>query len=243
MSGHSKWSSIKHQKGAADAKRGAVFSKLGNAITIAARGGADPETNFQLRIAIDKARAANMPKDNIERSIERGKGGAASGLEEITFEAYGPGGTAFLVEAATDNRNRTASEIRHTLGNHGAKLADSGSVAYLFERKGVMALLANGQAEEIELMAIDAGADDVETDSERVFIYTEPHDLERVRKALAEKGFSIEEYALSWEPKTTIPITDPKIAEQVIKLSHELDNLDDVTKVSSNFDIPENLLG
>ncbi len=243
MSGHSKWSSIKHQKGAADQKRGAIFSKLANAITIAARGGAEPEMNFQLRLAMDRARAANMPKDNIERSIERAKGGAAGGLEEITFEAYGPGGTAFLVEAATDNRNRTTSEIRHTLGDHGAKLADPGSVAYLFEKKGVMTLLANSKAEEIELAAIDADAEDVETDNERVFIYTEPHDLERVRKTLAENGFLIEEYVLSWEPKTTIPITDLKTAEQVIKLSHELDNLDDVTKISSNFDIPENLLG
>ncbi|MDO8650219.1 MAG: YebC/PmpR family DNA-binding transcriptional regulator [Candidatus Berkelbacteria bacterium] len=236
MSGHSKWHSIKHQKGAADAKRGAVFSKLANAITVAARNGADPEMNFQLRLAVDRARAANMPKDNIERAIDKVKGGGASAMEEITFEAYGPGGTAFLIETATDNRNRSVGDIRAVLNKYDAKLAESGSVGYLFKKRGQI-VLENVDPETAELAAIEAGAEDFETEDSRVFIYTDPKELEHVRRSLATAGFESNEVSFEFHPTTTVPITDDKLSERIIKLATALDDLDDVTKVSSNFEL------
>lgn len=242
MSGHSKWHSIRHQKGAADQKRGAVFSKLANAITVAARNGTDPEMNFQLRLAVDRARAANMPKDNIERAIDKVKGGGASAMEEIVFEAYGPGGTAFLIETATDNRNRSVGDIRAILNKYDAKLAESGSVGYLFKKRGQI-VLENVDSETAELAAIEAGAEDFETDGEHVFIYTDPRELEHVRRNLSGSGFPSNEVSFEFHPTSTVPITDEKLAERIIKLATALDDLDDVTKVSSNFDIPENLLG
>ena len=242
MSGHSKWHSIRHQKGAADAKRGAVFSKLANAITVAARNGTDPEMNFQLRLAVDRARAANMPKDNIERAIDKVKGGGASAMEEIIFEAYGPGGTAFLIATATDNRNRSVGDIRAVLNKYDAKLAESGSVGYLFKKRGQI-VLENVDTETAELAAIEAGAEDFEIEDGQVFIYTDPKELEHVRRNLVTAGFESNEVSFEFHPTTTVPITDERLSERIIKLATALDDLDDVTKVSSNFDIPENLLG
>lgn len=246
MSGHSKWSQIKRQKGVTDNRRSAVFGKLSNAITIAARGGIDPEMNFQLRIAVDKARAANMPKDNIERAIDRAKGGAAGSLEEVIFEAYGPGGTAFLIETATDNRNRTIGAIRAELNHDEGKLAESGSVSYLFKKRGQI-ILETTEAEAAELAAIDAGAEDVESPStslgvNRVFIYTDPKELEQVRRKLAEASLESSEISFEYHPNVTVPITDQRLAERVIKLSEALDDLEDVTKVSSNFEVTTELL-
>ncbi|KKU43446.1 MAG: transcriptional regulator [Berkelbacteria bacterium GW2011_GWA2_46_7] len=242
MSGHSKWSSIKHQKGAADAKRGAVFSKLSRAITVAARHGTDPNMNFQLRLAIDQAHGANVPKDNIERAIDKAKGSDAAKLEEIVFEAYGPGGTGFLIEAATDNHNRSTGDIRAILNKHGGKLAESGSVGYLFKRRGQI-VLENVNAENAELAAIDAGAQDVEADNREVFVYTDPKELEHVRRRLADAEFASNNVSFEYHPTATVPITDEKLAEKIIKLATALDDLDDITKVSSNFEIPENLIG
>lgn len=242
MSGHSKWHSIKHQKGAADQKRGAVFSKLANAITVAARHGTDPEMNFQLRLAVDRARDANMPKDNIERAIDKVKGGGATAMEEIVFEAYSPGGTAFLIEAATDNRNRTVGDIRAILNKYDAKLAETGAVGYLFKKRGQI-VLQNVDAEDAELAAIDAGAEDVEAEDGQVFVYSDPKELEHVRRRLAEAGFASNDVSFESHPNASIPITDEKLAEKIIKLATALEDLDDVTKVSSNFEIPENLVG
>lgn len=241
MSGHSKWSSIKHQKGAADAKRGAVFSKLANAITVAARHGTDPELNFQLRLAIDRARANNVPKDNIARAIERFKGVGAAAMEELLLEAYGPGGTAFLIEATTDNHNRTVGDIRSVLNKYDAKLAEMGAVGYLFKRRGQI-VLENVEPESAELAAIDAGAQDVEADDGTVFVYTDPKELEAVRRKMVEANFPSDQVSFEFHPITTVPISDEKLSERIIKLAISLDDLDDVTKVSSNFDIAENLL-
>lgn len=242
MAGHSKWAQIKRQKGTADQKRGAAFSKLANAISIAARQGADPAMNFQLRIAMDRAREANMPKDNIQRAIDKatGAGGQAT-LEEIPFEAYGPGGTAFLIEAATDNRNRTVGEVRATLNKFDAKLAEIGAVSYLFKKRGLI-VLETSDREKAELAAIEAGADDFEAADEKVFVYCEPKDLESVRQQLETAGFSSHDITIQSEPMTTIPITDSALAKRVMNLSEALEELDDVTSVSSNFDVPENLL-
>lgn len=241
MSGHSKWSSIKHQKGAADAKRGAVFSKLSRAITVAARHGTDPGMNFQLRVAIDQAHTANMPKDNIERAIDKAKGSDAAKLEEIIFEAYGPGGTGFLIEAATDNHNRSTGDIRAVLNKNGGKLAESGSVGYLFKRRGQI-VFETDRPDELELATIDAGAQDFETADGKVFVYTDPKELEHVRRQLAETGFESHDISFEYHPLASVPITDEKLAEKIIKLAEALEGLDDVTAIYSNFDIPENLL-
>lgn len=241
MAGHSKWAQIKRQKGVADQRRGAVFAKLANAITVAARNGVDPEMNFQLRIAIDKAKAANMPKDNIERAIDRVKGSGGAALEEVVFEAYGPGGTAFLIETATDNRNRTVGEIRAALNKLDGKLAESGSVGYLFKKRGQI-ILENVNAEEAELAAIDAGAEDVEADGNSVFVYTDPKKLQKVRQNLEAAGLTSNEIGFEFHPISTIIVSDPKVAEKVIKLSEALDDIDDVTSVHSNVDISPELL-
>lgn len=243
MAGHSKWSQIKRQKGVADVKRGAAFAKLANAISIAARGGVDPNMNFQLRIAIEKARAANMPKENIQRAIDKVSGaGGTSALEEILFEAYGPNGIAFLIEAATDNRNRTSSQVREILTKANGKLAENGAVSYLFAKKGLIILTAQEKAEEIELAAIDAGADDVSAIDERVFVYTKPQELMAVVQKLSDRGYQAEEFNLVWEPTAPIQITDQAAAEKLIKLSESLEDLDDVVKVASNFDLQEDLI-
>jgi YebC/PmpR family DNA-binding regulatory protein len=244
MAGHSKWKQIKRAKGVADAKRSQVFTKLGREITVAAKGGADPEMNPRLRLAIEHAREENMPKENIERAIHKGSGADAdaAALQEVTYEGYGPGGIAILVEALTDNRNRTASDIRSTFTRAGGNLGEAGSVAWQFESKGVISVTANGaDPEEIALQAIDSGADDVRVDDGAVEVYTPPDQLEAVRKALAAGEIAIASAELTQLPKTTVAV-DVDRATQILKLLDMLDELDDVQRVSSNADFPEEAL-
>jgi YebC/PmpR family DNA-binding regulatory protein len=244
MSGHSKWSSIKRQKGLNDTKRGAVFTKVAREIMVAARsGGGDPDGNFRLRLAIDKARSVNMPMDNIKRAIERAAGaGEGEQFEEIVYEGYGPGGVAVLVEAATDNRNRTAADVRSIFTKAGGQLAGAGAVAWQFEPRGLIAVGSNGKdADEVALAAIDAGAEDVDTsDGERVEVYTSPADLQRVRKALDDAGVSIETAENAMVAKTTVEV-DANRARQNLRMIEALEDLDDVQRVTANFDIPEDV--
>ena len=244
MSGHSKWSTIKRQKGANDAKRGALFTKVTREISVAARqGGGDPEANYRLRLAIEKARAVNMPADNIKRTIEKATGGGdAEQFEEIVYEGYGPGGVAVLVEAATDNRNRTAAEVRSIFTKAGGQLAGSGAVAWQFEPRGLTAVAPNGaDADEVALAAIDAGAEDVDTDDpEAIEIFTSPGDLERVRQALEAAGVSIDSAESTMIAKQTVELDSTK-ARQALRLVEQLEDLDDVQRVTANFDIPEDV--
>lgn len=241
MSGHSKWASIKRAKGATDAKRSALFSKLAKGISVAARNGADPEMNFQLRLAVDKAKAANMPKDNIDRAIAKASGAGAAAMEEIMFEAYGPGGTAFLIETATDNRNRTVGEIKAVLNRNDAKLAEAGSVGYLFKKRGQIVLETN-DVDAAELAAIDAGAEDVEAFEGKVFIYTDPKELELVRKNLAASNLESNDIGFEWHPTAMIHVGDKPLADKILKLSDTLDDLDDVTNIHSNVEIAPELI-
>jgi YebC/PmpR family DNA-binding regulatory protein len=243
MSGHSKWASIKHQKAATDAKRGAVFTKLANTIAVAAKqGGADPETNFSLRLAIQKAKAANMPASNIERSIKRGSGQLGGDqIEEITYEGYGPGGSAIIIETATDNRNRTGPDVRTALSKAGGRLADAGSVVYQFDQKGVIRLQP-GDLEAATLDAIEAGADDVEEEDGTLVVFTAPKQLNAVRTKLTEMGYDINAAALAYIPKTTILVEDEKTARQLLRLMDALDDMDDVSATHANFDISEALM-
>jgi len=246
MSGHSKWSSIKHKKGVADARRGKLFSKLSRAIIVAAReGGADPAANLALQNAIEKARSYSMPKDNIERAIQRGAGtGAdAQAFETVSYEGYGPGGVAVLVEALTDNRNRTAADVRHLFGKSDGSLGGSGSVAWLFERKGLVLVPADEVDEdELTLAAADAGADDVRVDGSSFEVTTEPETLPAVREAIEAAGMSVESAQLTMVPKTTIEVAEEPSAKKVLRLMDALEELDDVQDVYSNFDIPERVL-
>ncbi len=241
MSGHSKWSTIKRQKGAKDAARGAMFTKLGNAIAIAARSGTDPETNFALRMAIDKARAANMPSNNIQRSIARSKDKDAAQLQEVLYEGYGPGGVAILVEAATDNVNRTLPDVRVAFSKHGGNLAEKGAVAFQFDRRGLIHVKDIG--DDVLMLALDAGAKDVQEENDESLIYTDPKELSRIRQALSEAGLDILEAELTYVPNTTIEVTDANTAGKIMRLMDALDDLDDVTNTHVNFDIPEELLG
>lgn len=243
MSGHSKWSQIKRQKGANDAKRGAVFTKVAREIMIAARaGGGDPDGNFRLRLAMEKARAVNMPQDNIKRAIERAAGsGEGEQIEEIVYEGYGPGGVAILVEAATDNRNRTAADVRAIFTKAGGQLAGSGAVAWQFEPRGLIAVSADGHdPDEVALSAIDAGADDVEESGDRIEVYTTPGDLERVRKSLDAAGLPVESAENAMVAKNTVEV-DEQRARQNLRLVEALEDLDDVQRVTANFEIPEEL--
>ena len=244
MSGHSKWSQIKRQKGANDAKRGAVFTKLAREITIAARaGGGDPDANYRLRLAIEKARAENMPADNIKRAIERAEGGAAAEqYEEIVYEGYGPGGVAILVEAATDNKNRTAADVRAMFAKNGGQLAGAGAVAWQFEPRGVVAVVRDGKdPDEVALTAIDAGADDVDTESDPIEVVTDPARLEALRKTLEDSGMEIESAEVTMQPKTPIEV-DVHVARQNLRLIEALEDLDDVQRVTANFDLPSEIL-
>ncbi len=244
MSGHSKWSTIKRQKGANDAKRGALFTKVAREISVAARqGGGDPDANYRLRLAIDKARSVNMPADNIKRTIEKATGGGdVVQYEDIVYEGYGPGGVALLVEAQTDNRNRTAAEVRSIFTKAGGQLAGSGAVAWQFEPRGLIAVSRNGgDADEVALAAIDAGAADVDTeDAETIEIYTEPGQLETVRKALEKAGIRVETAEATMIAKQTVGL-DSARARQALRLVELLEELDDVQRVTANFDIPEDV--
>jgi YebC/PmpR family DNA-binding regulatory protein len=244
MSGHSKWSQIKRQKGANDAKRGALFTKLTREIITAARqGGGDPEANYRLRMAVDKARDSSMPQENIKRAIERatGSGADAEQYEEITYEGFGPANVAVIVEAMTDNRNRTASEIRSVFSRIGGSLTP---VAWQFEQRGLISIPLNGRdPDEITLAAIDAGAADVGTpEGGAIVVTTEPADLERVRSALASTGYEAESAELSMEPTSWVEISDEKTARQVLTFVERLEDLDDVQNVYANFDIPTQLM-
>ena len=238
MSGHSKWSTIKRQKAVTDSKRGALFTKLGNAIAIAARNGADPDTNFSLRLAIDKARAANMPTVNIQRSIDRGSGKLGGDqIQEVMYEGYGPGGVAILVECATDNLNRTYPEVRLAFTKHGGRIAEKGAVAFHFDHKGMIRV--EGSGDELILQAIDAGAEDVQDETDESIIYTDPKKLAEVRNKLQSDGMTILEAELTFVPNLTVEIKDKETAGKIIRLMDALDELDDVTATHTNFDIPE----
>ena len=246
MSGHSKWSSIKHKKGVADARRGQLFSKLSRAIIVAARdGGPDPDANIALANAIEKAREASMPKENIERAIQRGTGGGGDGqaYEQITYEGYAPGGVALLVEALTDNRNRTASEIRHLFAKHDGSLGASGSVAWLFERRGVVLVDAEtADEDELVLAAAEGGADDVEREGSSFRVTCAQEALPSVRAALETAGVAYESAEATMLPKTAVSIEDETTAKKVLRLVDALEESDDVQAVYANFDIPERVL-
>ncbi len=244
MSGHSKWSKIKHQKGADDVKRGNLFTKLTREIIIAAKeGGGDSATNFRLRLAVQKARDSNMPMDNIDRAIKKGTGDLAGGsLIEITLEGYGPSGTAILVSALSDNRNRTVQEVRSTFTRHGGSLGESGCVSWIFESRGVININAeNVDADELALTAIDAGAEDVQVESGFVEVITKPDALEKVRATLEQQKVKIESSELQMVPKTLVKLDD-KAAMQALKLLDKLEEIDDVQNVYSNADIPDSVL-
>jgi len=243
MSGHSKWSQIKRQKGAADVKRGVVFTKMTREIMLAAReGGGDPEANFRLRLALDRARAVNMPHANIQRAIDRATGADGSAaLESIVYEGYAPGGVSVMVEAATDNRNRTASEIRAAFTRNGGKLGESGSVQWLFEQKGIIEIDAGKRSDDVSLVAIDSGAEDVETDGSLVTAYTTPNSFEKVKSALEKAGITVASAEISMRPTTTVHVEGDQ-ARRVLRLVEELEDLDDVQKVHANFDVPDEVL-
>ena len=244
MSGHSKWSTIKRQKGAKDAARGAVFTKLGNAIAIAARGGADPETNFALRLAVDKAKAANMPLANIQRGIDRGSGKlGGEQIQEVLYEGYGPGGVAILVECATDNINRTYPDVKLAFSKNGGNIAEKGAVAFQFDRKGMIRIekAEGADSDELMLQVLDAGAEDFEDEENEAVIYTDSKDLAKVRDALKEQGLEILEAELTYVPNNTVEVTDADVARKIMKVMDALESLDDVSNTHVNFDIDENV--
>jgi YebC/PmpR family DNA-binding regulatory protein len=241
MSGHSKWSSIKHKKGAADAKRGKLFSKLARAITVAARdGGGDPTGNPSLATAVQKARDASMPKDKIQKAIDTGTGAGTDGatIERIVYEGYGPAGVAVMVEALTDNRNRASAEIRHAFSSHGGSLGEPGSVAWIFERKGAVTVDSERYGEDDLMAAIDAGAEDVREEDGKWTVLSQPTDLSAVREALEAAGVEVAAATLAIEPKSTVELKGHD-AERLLKLLDALDDQDDVDEVFANFDIPD----
>jgi YebC/PmpR family DNA-binding regulatory protein len=246
VSGHSKWSSIKHKKGAADAKRGKLFSKLSRAIIVAAKeGGPDPAGNLALQNAVEKARSYSMPKDNIERAIARGSGADSDGeaFETVIYEGYGPSGVAVIVEALTDNRNRTASEVRHAFDKNDGNLGTSGAVVWLFERRAVVLVSADGVDEdELTLAAAEGGADDVALDGSQYQIVAEPAALTTVRETIEAAGFTVDSAELTMVPKTTVEVVDEATAKKVLRLIDQLEDNDDVQDVFANFDIPEPVL-
>lgn len=244
MSGHSKWSTIKRQKGAADAKRGQLFTKLAREITIAAKSGLpDPDANPRLRIAVDRARSNSMPKDNIERAIQRAAGLSGSDqYEEIFYEGYGPGGAAIMIQAQTDNRNRTVGEVRAVLTRAGGTLGENGSVGWMFDQMGIIEIpLGDTDADELSLEAIDAGAADVEVEGDTVVVYTEPTDLHAVREAMVGAGREVAAAQLTMRPKTLVE-PDADAAVKVIRLVEKLEDLDDVQEVFTNVDISDDVL-
>jgi len=244
MSGHSKWSSIKHKKAIVDSRRGAQFSKLSRAVTVAAReGGGDPDANAARENAIRKAKEASMPKDNIERAIAKGtgEGGEADALETVLYEGYGPGGVAILVEAVTENRNRTGSDVRHIFSKNGGSLGEPGSVAYLFDKKGVILIDAARYSEDDLLPAVEAGAEDVELDGDVLEVVTEPTDFQQVRRALEQADVSMESAEMAWRPSSLVPL-DERDAAKLMALIEKLEDNDDVAAVNANFDIAADIL-
>jgi YebC/PmpR family DNA-binding regulatory protein len=246
VSGHSKWSSIKHKKGAADAKRGKLFSKLSRAIIVAAReGGPDPAGNLALANAIEKARSYSMPKENIERAIARGSGADsdADSFEQVVYEGYGPNGVAVIVDALTDNRNRTAADVRHVFSKHDGNLGGSGSVAWLFERRGLIMVEADrADEDELTLAAAEGGAEDVERDGSSFRVTSAPEDLSPVREAIEQAGIEVDSAELTMVPKTTVSLEDENAAKKTLRLIDALEENDDVQEVYANFDIPERVM-
>ncbi len=244
MSGHSKWASIKHKKAVVDSRRGVQFTKLARAITVAARdGGGDPAGNATLENAIAKAKAASMPKDNIERAIAKGTGesGEADAIETVLYEGYGPGGVALLVAALTDNRNRTGADVRHAFSKHGGSLGEPGSVAYLFEKQGTIAIDSERYSEDDLMVAVEAGAEDIATDDDLFEVITQLGDFAAVRHALEDAGVEIQDAELAYRPKSLVPI-DESHAARLMKLIDVLEELDDVDAVYANFDVPADVL-
>lgn len=237
MAGHSKWATIKRQKGVNDAKRGAIFTKIGNQIAVAARGGTDPAMNPSLAMMIEKAKAANMPMSNIQRAIDRVSDKNAAALEEVTYEGYGPGGIGIIIETATDNRNRTYPEVRTALTKNGGNIAEPGSVAFQFTRKGVIRVEASG--EEALLAVLDAGADDAVEEEGEIVVYTDAKELARVRDALKAAGMAVKDAELAYVPNNTIEITDADTARKAMKLMDIIDDLNDVVNVHSNFEVAD----
>jgi len=235
MSGHSKWSTIKREKGAKDAKRGAIFTKLGNQIAIAARSGADPTMNASLQMAIEKAKQANMPVANIQRAIDRVSDKNAAVLEETAYEAMGPGGIGIIIETATDNKNRTFPEVKNALTKNGGRIADAGSVMFQFTRKGVINVAATG--EDALLTILDAGAEDAVEEEGEMIVYTEQKDLAKVRTAIMDSGLTVTSAELQYVPNGAVVVDELEKAEKVLKLMDALDDLDDVTNVHTNADI------
>lgn len=247
MSGHSKWSTIKRQKGAADAKRGQVFTKLASAITIAVKQGggiSDPAQNFKLRLLIEKARAANMPKDNIERAIERGKGKAGGeAFDEVVYEGFGPGGVALIVEAVTDKKLRTTAEVKSLLEKNGATMGNPGAVSYQFQTKGEISVKKAGKSlDDVFLIAADAGAEDVEDAGEEAIIYTKPEELAKVKDALEQQGCTVLAYELVRKPVTKVAVENVEHVKKFFALVEKIEAHDDVQKVYSNIDIPDTML-
>jgi YebC/PmpR family DNA-binding regulatory protein len=244
MSGHSKWASIKHKKAIVDSRRGAHFSKLARAIMVAARdGGGDPDTNATLENAIRKAKEASMPKDNIERAIAKGsgEGGEADAIETVLYEGYGPGGVAVLVEALTENRNRTGADVRHAFSKHGGSLGEPGSVSYLFDKKGTIVIDAERYSEDELMVAVEAGAEDISTDEGVFEVIAEPADFGRVRKALEESGVEMESAEMAYRPSSLVPIDEAQ-AGKLMRLIESLEENDDVEAVHANFDVPAEVL-
>lgn len=241
MAGHSKWAKIHRGKAVEDAKRGAIFTKLGNAIAIAARSGDDPDLNFSLRLAIDKAKQANMPANNIQRAIDRGSGKLGGDqIQEVMYEGYGPGGSAILVECATDNINRTYPAVRLAFSKHGGNIADKGSVAFQFTRKGVITV--KGTGEEQLLSILDSGAEDAVEEDNETTVYTDPKELAQVRENLKNAEMEIIEAELAYTPNNEVKIEDKATAGKIIRLMDALDEIDDVVKTHVNFDIPQEFL-
>lgn len=243
MSGHSKWSTIKRQKGAADAKRGQLFTKLSQAITIAARQGgvSDPASNFKLRLAIEAARSANMPKDNIDRAIQRALGAKEGDIQEVLYEGFGPGGFSVIVEAITDNKQRTTPEVRNVFEKNGGSMATPGAVSYQFKEKGFIVAVNKNNFDEIFMLALDSGAEDIEED-EGILIYTEPSKLAQVRDSLTDQGVEIKSAELIREPVTTFEVSGREEAKKALDFIQKLEDMDDVQKVYANFNIPDHLL-
>ncbi len=244
MAGHSKWAGIKHKKAIVDSRRGKLFTKLARHITVAAKsGGGDVVGNPALALAVQKAKDASMPKDNIQRAIDKGTGAGADAetFEDVLYEGYGPGGVALLIEALTDNRNRTGSDVRHLLSKHGGNLGEPGSVAYLFDKKGVVVVSADRYTEDDLIVAVDAGAEDIEIDDDVFEVLTEPADLQAVRAALEEAGVEFETAEVLWRPKTRVDV-DEDTAGRLLRLIDALDDNDDVDEVHANFDAPADVL-
>jgi YebC/PmpR family DNA-binding regulatory protein len=247
MSGHSKWKTIKRQKGVKDMKRGAIFTKHSSAITVSVKQGgniADPESNFKLRLAIEAARADNMPKENIDRAIAKAAGKEGVNLEEAVYEGFGPGGFSVVVEAFTDNKQRTVAEVKNAFDKNGGSMGAQGSVMYQFERKGQIIVGKNGKSlDDIFLIAIDSGAEDVEEAGDEALIYSKPEDLAKVRSFLVGKGISIQNAELIYRPVVLLPISDKTVAEKAVAFLEKLEELNDVQKVFANFDIPDAIMG